>query len=239
MRTTTLARCAFALASILGGEGCGDDPPPPEPPPPAATSGAEREERPRMEVTGLMGTIPERKIQGTLEPKLPAFARCFAQGAAEVEPISGRMEFYFRVALDGSVEWVYPRSSTVGHRATEQCLLAIARAVRFPGPKGGGAAELAWSFDFDPDVRPPVAWDESSIADALASGRDALSQCGAAEGELEITLYAAPGGTVLGAGAGARTQQAADAIDCAVELVRTWTLPDPGSYPAKVTFHAP
>lgn len=229
---------ALACAGLFAACG-GSEPAAPEPAQSPQTSGAEEQPRPTMQISGLMGTIPERKIQATLEPKLPAFARCFAQGAAEVAPIGGRMELYFRVALDGHVEWVYPRSSTVGHRATEQCLLEVARSARFPGPKGGGAAELAWSFDINPDARPPVEWSESDIADALASGRGGISQCGVEEGELEITLYAAPGGSVLGAGAAARTQGAADKIDCALELVRSWQLPDPGSYPAKVTFRAP
>jgi hypothetical protein len=233
-----------SIASVLALTGfaaaCGSsEPAEPERAPVATSSGAEHEPRQAMAVSGLMGTIPERKIQSTLEPKLPAFARCFAQGAAEVAAIGGRMEFYFRVALDGHVEWVYPRSSTIGHRATEQCLLEVARAARFPGPKGGGAAELAWSFDIDPDARPPVEWDQAQVADALASDRGALQGCGVGEGELEVTLYAAPGGSVLGAGAAARTQDAADKIDCALALVRAWKLPDPGSYPAKVTFRAP
>ena len=218
---------------------CGSDPPPQEPVPAATSSGGEQAPRRGMEVSGLMGTIPERKIQATLEPKLPSFARCFARGAAEVEAIAGRMEFYFRVALDGRVEWVYPRASTVGHRATEQCLLDVAAAARFPEPKGGGAAELAWSFEIDPNVRAPVAWDESHIAEPLAAGAAALSECGAGQGELEVTLYVAPGGTVLGAGAAASSQDAAAKIDCALAAVRSWTFADPGSYPAKVTFRAP
>jgi hypothetical protein len=192
-----------------------------------------------MQVSGLMGTIPERKIQATLEPKLPSFARCFARGAADVEAIAGRMEFYFRVALDGSVEWVYPRSSSVGHRATELCLLDVARAARFPEPKGGGAAELAWSFEIDPNVRAPVEWDEAKIAEPLASSGAALQDCGVGQGELEVTLYVAPGGAVLSAGAAASNQDAAEKIDCALEVVRGWTLPDPGSYPAKLSFRAP
>ena len=233
MRNATLILVALCASA------CGSDPPPTEPEPAAATSGGEPAPRRGMEVSGLMGTIPERKIQATLEPKLPSFARCFAKGAAEVEAIAGRMEFYFRVALDGHVEWVYPRSSSVGHRATEQCLLEVAAAARFPEPKGGGAAELAWSFEIDPNVRAPVAWDETKVSEAQTAGAAALTECGVEAGALEVTLYVAPGGTVLGAGAAANTQEAAEKIDCALEAIRTWTLPDPGSYPAKVTFHAP
>jgi hypothetical protein len=192
-----------------------------------------------MQVSGLMGTIPERKILATLEPKLPSLQRCFEQGAEEVGVIAGRMEFYFRVALDGHVEWVYPRASTVGHRKTEQCLLEIAQHARFPGPKGGGAAELAWSFEMDgsDSVRPPVEWEPQLVEPVVRAQRAALEAC-AAPGVV-VTAYVAPGGQVMAAGASAATREAASQIDCVVAAVQTWTMPDPGSYAAKVTFSLP
>jgi hypothetical protein len=220
---------------------CGSSEPEPESVgQPRATTGAETAPRQKMQVEGLMGTIPERKIQATLEPKLPSFARCFARGAADVEPIAGRMELYFRVALDGSVEWVYPRESSVGHRGTEQCVLDIARAVRFPGPKGGGAAELAWSFEMEAgDVRAPVAWEASNVEPVIEASHEALSACGLAGGGAVLTLYVAPGGGVIAAGGAARTREAAEQLDCALSAIATWQLPDPGSYMAKVSFELP
>jgi hypothetical protein len=207
----------------------------------AAGSGGEAPHGERMEVSGLMGTIPEHKIQSTLEPKLPSFQRCFASGAEQVELISGAMKFYFRVGLDGRVEWVYPRASTVGHRATEQCLLAVAKATRFPEPKGGGAAELSWGFELDASdaARPPVAWEAARVAPVLEAERASLQACGLERGALLITAYVAPGGQVLAAGASATTHEAAEQIDCALGAVQGWHMPDPGSYTAKVSFAAP
>jgi len=194
-----------------------------------------------MQVSGLMGTIPERKIQAKLEPKLPSFQRCFARGAERVELISGGMQFYFHVGLDGRVEWVYPKASSVGDRATEQCLLGIAGAARFPEPKGGGAAEISWGFDFDASdsARPPVDWDEAKVRPALDAERASLQDCGVESGALLVTAYVSPGGQVLAAGASASNREAADKIDCVIGAVQAWHMPDPGSYPAKVSFHAP
>ena len=194
-----------------------------------------------MQVTGIMGTIPERKIHATLEPLLPSFARCFARGAGEVEFIGGHMEFYFRVGLDGNVEWVYPRASDVGHRATEQCLLDLAKGVRFPGPKGGGAAELGWGFDFDASdgVRPPVAWGTEHAESVRPQIRALASDCALHGGSLNVTAYVSPGGQVLAAGASADSPQSAAQIDCVVSAVRGWTLADPGSYTAKLSFAVP
>jgi hypothetical protein len=192
-----------------------------------------------MQVTGLYGTIPERKIEQTLEPKLPRFQRCFMQGAERVEFIGGRIEFYFRVGLDGRVEWVYPRVSTIGDRATEQCLLEIARATRFPEPKGGGAAEITWGFEIDApeDVRAPVTLESAQLAPVVEQNRDALQACG--DGAFDVTAYIASGGQVIAAGASADSNDAAARVDCVVDAVKTWSMPDPGSYPAKVSFRAP
>lgn len=235
--TVKAGGCLAAVSALLlTFSGCGAEPDG-EAVRASPTSGAEAPAPSAgMDVSGLMGTIPERKIHATLEPKLPSFQRCFMQGAEEVEMIGGEFEFYFRVGLDGNVEWVYPRASTVGHRATERCLLETARKVRFPRPRGGGAAELAWGFAIDGvgDVRAPVSWDAARVSEVVEAQRAALAACGS--GRFRVTAYVEPGGAVMAAGAAVDEPQAAEAIDCVVEAVASWTLPDPGSYPAKVSF---
>ena len=232
--------CALAWGIGCAGAACGGEPA--EPVQAGTSTGAEMAQ-PRgqgMQVTGLMGTIPERKIQGALEPKLPRFAQCFARGAGEVEFISGAMEFYFRVGLSGEVEWVYPRKSTVGHRATERCVLDLAAVTRFPEPKGGGPAEFAWSFEMgSTDARPPVEWDAAQVEPAVAAAGDAIAACAPGGERFEVTAYVSPGGKVLAAGAAAPSNEAAAQLDCVVDAVQALALPDPGSYPAKVTFAVP
>ena len=235
-----LRRTAWALALASALAGCGSSSEPEQQAPAQQSSGAEmRAPHESMQVTGLMGTISTHKIEMALEPKLPKFAQCFARAAQRVEQIAGGMKFYFRVGLDGRVEWVYPRESNVGDRATEQCLLEVARGTRFPEPQGGGAAEVTWSFEIDgsDDVRAPLAWEADKVSNAVAQNRDAVTSCG--EGAFSITTYIAPGGQVLAAGAATDSQDAAGRIDCVVEAVKSWSMPDPGSYPAKVTFSAP
>ena len=54
---------------------------------------------------------------------------------------------------------------------------------------------------------------------------------------LRVTAYVAPGGRVISAGASTPdAEAAATAVDCVVDAVRGLTMPDPGSYAAKVTF---
>jgi hypothetical protein len=191
-----------------------------------------------MTVEGILGTIPQRKIEETLQAKLPQFQRCFFDGMSEVEQIGGHMKFYFRVGLDGRVEWVSPRGSSVGHRPTELCLLGLAERVRFPEPKGGGPAEFAWGFEIENPGggRPPVAWPEERVSKLVQTQRAALESCDVSGKRYVVTAYVAPGGHVIAAGAAADSQPAAAKIDCIIDQVKTWRMPDPGSYPAKVSF---
>lgn len=211
---------------------------------PVETSGAETAPPPAaMQVSGegFMGTIPEPLIQQALEPKMPKFQRCFFRGAEDEALIGGHMGFYFRVALDGRVEWVDPRGGNVGHRATEECLLAVASETRFPKPRGGGPAEFSWGFDIDPvsGGRPPVPWGADRVRAAVRSQAGSLARCDLDGAEISVTAYVAPGGQVTSAGGTTDRHDAAGKIACVVDAVRGWHLPDPGSYPAKVTFVAP
>lgn len=236
--TRKLALVALLIAAV----GCGGAEPEPqvEQVDSAATSGSEtpaQEDR-GMQVEGILGKIPESRIEDAMTSKLPAFQRCFFDGMAEVELLAGHFKFYFRVGLDGRVEYVHPRGSSVGHRATELCLLDIAKRTRFPKPQGGGAAEFVWGFEIDAPggVRAPVSWDEERVLGAVRAARSSLEPCGLGDARYTVTVYIAPGGSVQAAGAAADSQAAADKIDCVLSAVKSWPMPDPGSYPAKVSF---
>lgn len=188
-----------------------------------------------------MGTLNPEDVQMALEPKMQRFASCFANRYDDLELVGGHFEMAFRVGADGGVTTVYPRRSTVGDRDTERCLLDVARRTRFREPRGGDEAEFNWSLDFDPpdDVRPPFNWDSDRTADTLAEhGPELLDQCrpAGANGRYLVTAYVAPGGEVIAAGAAADEADVAETLDCVTDQVRTWEMPDPGSYPAKVTF---
>lgn len=233
----TIARIlilAFAAAA------CGGSEPTEAAPEPEQSQGAEREaEGEPMAVTGLMGTIPERKIQRVLEGRLGRFQRCFFDGMETVEFLGGAVEFYFRVEHSGAVESVYLRNSTVGHRGTERCLLERASEASFPAPQGGDAAEFAWGFELDPPdgVRPPVPWQVAQLEPVRAPIASLLGECGV--GEATITAYVSPGGALLSAGVAAQDAAEASALDCVVSGLSGLAWPDPGSYAAKVTFAAP
>ncbi len=242
------AKASILLGGVVGlvlaAYGCGQSDPSPEPTyEPEASAGDETrgdDSRQGMQIEGTLGTIPARRVEDAMSVKLPAFQRCFMTGMGEIESLAGAIELSFRVDHSGSVEWVYPFASSIGHRATEQCVLAIAQKTRFPKPEGGDAAELRWGFEIEGQdgVRSPLSWSGSHVVQTLSEHQAKLRACAGAEepATLRVTAYVAPGGVLLGAGAAADSRAGAEQIDCVLEQVRGFTWPDPGSYPAKVSF---
>ncbi len=189
-----------------------------------------------MEIEGLMGTISEVAVSRALEPRMGRFAQCFANRYDDLDMVGGRIQFSFRIKTDGSVLWVYPHASTIGDRETETCLLSVAEGTRFERPHGG-EAEFDWPLAFDPpdDVRPPFNWDAERATDVIVEhGPAVLESCGS--GPYLVTAYVSPGGEVMAAGASTVDQTAAGDLDCVATAIGEWTMPDPGSYPAKITF---
>ena len=209
---------------------------------PQASASSEGSERPEpraqdeLAITGLRGTLSQTEIQNALEPRLLKFSRCVQRRSENVEWLSGKTEFSFHIALDGSVASVFPSSSTMGDRETERCMLDVARSVRFPAPHGG-EADFSWPIEvpLDSEVRPPVTWDAAQASDVLLNNaQTAIDACGG--GSFSITAYVDPEGRVVSAGAAASDVSDAEKLDCISDAVKAWTFPSPGSYAAKVSF---
>jgi hypothetical protein len=238
------ARARTYVAVLLSAIGCGDAAPP-EQPQTASSAGGEPAGFQRrgegMKVEGILGTIPQLRIEEVLEGKLPEFQRCFFEGSSQIASLGGHMKFYFHVGLDGRVEWVHPRGSSIGHRATELCLLSRARSARFPAPKGGGPAEFVWGFELEPADGPstPQTLSAERVLPVVDQHRPELSACGVdALGHYVVTAYIAPDGSTEAVGAAADSNEAAERIDCILETIRSWPLTEPGAGSAtKVSFH--
>jgi hypothetical protein len=196
-----------------------------------------------MKVEGIMGTISTNRIQEIFELRLLRFERCFTEREAEIAFIGGHIEFYFRVALDGHVAWVKPKASTIGDRKTERCLTDIVKKTRFPEPRGGGEAEVAWGFEREPNpnVAQPVEVDSKSVRHVVNKNSGSIFACNIGSSNIMITAYVAPGGTVVAAGASVSDRFEADEtmLDCVTNAVVGWAMPDPGATSAKVRFRVP
>ncbi|MCB9593370.1 MAG: AgmX/PglI C-terminal domain-containing protein [Sandaracinaceae bacterium] len=205
----------------------------------SSTSGSETSREPDdgLGITGLMGTIRPDQVENALHPRMGRFQRCFMERMNTVELLGGNIRLAFRIHVDGSVAWVYPSETDIGDRETEQCVLTVARGTHFPRPRGG-EAEFGWGFGLDPadDLRPPLNWAADALGRAADDMRALGRRCGARGPGHTITAYISPGGEVLAAGGTMPDQDAEQALDCILEGVRGTSMPDPGSYPAKITF---
>lgn len=205
---------------------------------PTAEEQEEADAQSGVQIEGLMGTISQDQVNNTLNPRVEngLFNACFSQ-AAGVDFLNGSIRLSFRIHVDGGVAWVFPMESSIGHRAVERCITDRARGVRFPRPRGG-EAEFTWSFHFDApsDVRAPVSMDAARLSTVLASsGGQLVSQCGGQRG-YRVTAYVQPGGSVMAVGVAAQTNDVSAQLDCIASGVSSWRMPDPGSYPGKVSF---
>lgn len=229
----------LTVGLCLGLWACGGSSAPETATEPTESEGAERPEassKDELAITGLRGTLSQSEIQNALEPRMLKFSRCVQRRSADVEWISGNLEFSFHVALDGSVASVFPSAGGMGDRDTERCMLDVAKSVRFPAPHGG-EADFSWPLEvpLDPEVRAPVPWDASQANEVmLANAQAALEACGG--GAFSITAYIDPDGHVVSAGAVTSNVDDAGKLDCITDAIKAWTFPSPGSYAAKVSF---
>lgn len=202
-----------------------------------------RERRGGMAVSGIMGTINTNRIQDIFELRLRQFERCFTEREREIAFIGGRIDFYFRVDLDGRVVWVNPKHSTIGDRQTERCLMDIVKRTRFPVPRGGGEAEVAWGFEREPnpEVQLPVESNEQSLIPFISENTESLLACNVGNSSVTVNAYIAPGGTILSAGASISGREPADEtmLDCVTNAVTGWVMPDPGITATKFSFNLP
>jgi len=188
-----------------------------------------------MVLEGQMGYLSAAQLQSVLGPAAGALSECYTDRLAEDTFLSGAIELKFRIGADGTPLWVIPTSSTLGDRTIEQCMIQRAMALRFPRPRGG-ETETTYPLTLDggDDARPATDWPPSRIEHVATQHHGALERCThGMVGPFTVTLYAAPHGTVASVGVSVANQGAAAAIDCLVREVRTWHVPDPGSWYAR------
>ena len=193
-----------------------------------------------ISATAEIGALPEEDSVWAFRESFDAIQKCFIAGAHRIDFIGGEISFQVWVNSAGQVEEVYADNSTLGDRTTEQCMFDALRGAPWPKPVGGpiGVAQNAFEFEMTGDVRPPVPWDESQVADALASKRAEINECknGSSEHFL-ATAYVDTDGRPMSVGMAAPNRHEEVNSDCLVQVVEGITFPSPGSWPSKVSFY--
>lgn len=200
------------------------------------------EEHDEVSITGLTGHLSQQEITLGLEVKQERFLQCFANRLDAVDVLSGEIALTFHIDVQGHVAWVFAERSDLGDRETEQCIVGVAAGARFHRPHGG-EAEFTYplTFDLPDDTRPALNWTPQRIARVLEEQVGVSARCrpDGSTAAYTATMYVARGGTVLSVGVASSTYDGVGGLECVAEAVRAWQMPNPGSYPAKVTFEVP
>jgi hypothetical protein len=228
------------LVSILislSAVSCGGSTPQPTEPQNEAPKQEEHEEKSNLQIKSELGTIDEQATDKLLDGLYPQFAACQKARLGDVPVIGGKIDFFIRVAEDGTPKYAYFNESELGDRDTEQCILKTLLSTQFPKPDGGEAEVKHWTrLSLPPDTRAPVSWSSDKVASAASDA----SRCNASGATVTAYVKAddknAKKGAVVAVGVALPQKDADDAIDCVVKAVMAAKIPSPGGYYAKVSF---
>ena len=139
------------------------------------------------------------------------------------------MRFAFKVDAEGHVAEARTASSTIGHRALEQCLIATVASTQFPKPAGRAQAEFAWGLSVEPATARTFEAGSPKLMTALVrkQARELYQSCELRRrrARFKITAYIAAGGRVLSAGAVPLRDATQDQVDCVLDEFATWHMP--------------
>ena len=179
-----------ALAVTVTGCGAATPPPAEDGSRPAETStprghsgiGAESE----------IGGLDESKVKQVFQRSAARISACYDKGSARIPYLAGEVSFRLRITREGGVRWAHVKESSLGDRATEECMLAILKSASWPRPEGGeGLAENSFTFESGGEERAPVAWSPEQLGQPFRKAHSALAQCrsSAGTGAIKATLY--------------------------------------------------
>lgn len=182
-----------------------------------------------------IGGMNEEAVSLAFASLQPGVIGCVERASERVAPIGGHLTIRLRIDRQGAAKWAYLAASTIGDRATEKCVLDLARGKTWPRPVGGeGVAES--SFDIDARTA-PVTWTDDHVRPAIASVRSATTACRRGiQGGFAATVYVRANGHVLAAGVAPPSEAGEGAADCVVEAIHRLRFRAPGAKTAKVSF---
>ena len=182
-----------------------------------------------IKVKGLTGTLNKGDVHQTMEGQQHLFDVCIRESRRSVRWVSGSIKYAFRVDGDGRITALRPVTSTIGHRALEQCLTAAVWSTQFPKPAGRAAAEFNWGMSVEPltsrayeDANPRVL---KRIARKQARQLFGTCEIRRRRARFRVTAYINTNGRVMSSGAVPLPATAEDKVDCVLEQVQKWHLP--------------
>lgn len=203
-----------------------------------------------VSLTTSRGVLEPEQIRAVVEPHSNEFSTCYISRVGDRRWLGGKVQLKWELDDSGAVRSVHVNENDLGAWPVEKCLLAVARRLKFPPPRGG-ATDFTVPLEFSA-TGSAAMWDEAKSAAALAPHLGSLAACaeptadGAAEpapagpsapAEATLALYLGAQGQILSVGfavedpAGFTERWA----ECANAAALSWKLTEPRVPVAKLT----
>lgn len=195
--------------------------------------------RPRSSISAEIGALDEGQVKQALKKASPQIERCYGRGTEKIPFLAGDISFKIRVTSEGKTRWIFVKDSTLGDRATEDCMLGALKGLTWPTPVDGedGLAESGFSFSPGGDERMPVDWSQDQLGAPFNDAKPKLAQCrsDAGAGPLKATLYVDTEGKPTSIGVSASDEKGEAAVRCVVDTLSGLKFKSPGSFSSKVS----
>lgn len=192
-----------------------------------------------MAAVAEIGSLDETKARESFESAMQGLQSCLSEGSRQNSMMGGSIEFAVKVNAKREPSSIWAVESSLGQRATEQCMFDVLREVSWPAPIGGlfGIAKTSFEFDLPKGVKPPTTWDAGRVSRVVDALGPRVDECtGGRHGDVLVTLYVGADGKAISGGASTSPETGDEAVDCLLGALLAAEYPSPGDYPAKVRF---
>ena len=112
--------------------------------------GNKREAKPQVKMKNpdVSGSLDKRIIQKVVRQHTGELRACYEREVAKVKGLNGVLTVVWLISPQGAVTKVILKSSTMNNKNVEKCVTDSIKFWRFPQPRGGGAVQVEYPFDF-------------------------------------------------------------------------------------------
>jgi hypothetical protein len=190
---------------------------------------AKRESVPMIEAD--VGTLDEVAVKQSFAAAKEGIVKCLDSGSKRLSYLAGEIDVVVRVGKEG-VLYALPSRSSLGDRATEECIVQVLKRQPWPAPQGGREAEARQHLSTTARGRAAVELRAGDLGAVAAKAREEIARC---RKGIQVTAYIDPDGKPTSAGASLGDPESQSGVECAIAAVMKLRFPSPGSWMGKVT----
>ncbi len=100
--------------------------------------------------TIMGGGLDRSLIDEVIKRHLSQIRYCYQRQLSQDPTLEGKVVMQFVIAKSGAVSTAFPKPTTLGNAAVEQCIVQRFLRMQFPEPRGGGIVIVRYPFLFSP-----------------------------------------------------------------------------------------